>query len=228
VRFISHLRLEVLLLALLALLATAGVAAPAATRDVKPFSYSFVVASVTATGTFAINGATSTIHVHLTAPTKKLQMVWLGKHAPGSSNGSSGAQIRFTGEAVFTDPTMPSCNRTFPITSAGSHPLVAMILGNARDPVVTHPIFYAMVGRFPMITGYPSRDGVCGKVSKDWWETAHGSFPFPAIAKKKAFILRDHHPLEDLGDGESVEWSLEMHVRRVRFFPISCQKAKGC
>lgn len=215
-------------LALLALLASAGVAGSAATTDVTPFSYSFVVTSVTASGTFTSNGATATIHVHLTQPTKKIQMVWLGKHDGGSKNGSGGAQITFTGEAVFTDPGMPSCNKTFPITSAGSHPLVGIILGNARERVVTHPIFYALVGRFPMVTGFPGHDGVCGLVRKDWWETAHGSWPFPAIVKKKSFTLHDHKPLTDLGDGESVEWTLDMNVRKVRFIPISCRKAKGC
>lgn len=181
-----------------------------------------------ATGTFTINGATSEIKVHMTQPTKKIQMVWLGKHDGGSRNGSGSASITFTGEAVFTDPGMPSCNKTFPITSAGSHPFAGIILGNARDRVVTHPIFYAMVGRFPMVTGYPGSANKCGLVRKDWWETAHGSWPFPAIVKKKTFTLRDHRPLEDLGDGESVEWSLEMKVRKVRFIPISCAKAKGC
>jgi hypothetical protein len=227
-RVIPRSRLKVLLLALVVGLATAGAAAPAVGHDVKPFSYSFVVTSVTANGIFTINGATSTIHVHLTAPTKKIQLVWLGKHAAGSSNGCGSAQITFTGQASFVDPTLPSCNKTFPITSAGSSPGVGITLANARNRVVTHPTFYVLVGRFPMITGAPSTDGVCGRVRKDWWETAHGSFPFPAIVKKKAFVLRDARPLEDIGDGESVEWTLEMHVRKVRFIPISCKKAKGC
>lgn len=227
-RFIPHTRLKVLPLALLALLVTAGAAGSAATKDVKPFSYSFVVTSVTATGTYAINGATATIHVHLTKPTGKVQLVWLGKRDGGMKNGSGSSQITFVGEAVFTDPGMPSCNKTFPITSAGSHPFAGILLGYARERVVTHPIFYVMVGRFPMVTGYPAQDGVCGRVRKDWWETAHGSFPYPAIVKKKTFTLRDRQPLRDLGDGESVEWSLEMNVRKIRFIPISCQKAKGC
>ncbi len=227
-RFIPHIRLKVLLVALPVLLATAGAAGSAATKDVKPFSYSFVVTSVTATGTYTINGATSTIHVHLTKPTKKVQLVWRGKRDGGTKNGSGSSQITFVGEAAFTDPSMPSCNRTFPITSAGSHPFAGLLLGNARERVFTHPIIYVMVGRFPMVTGYPAHDGVCGRIRKDWWETAHGSFPYPAIVKKKGFTLRDRQPLRDLGDGESVEWSLEMKVRKVRYIPISCEVAKGC
>ncbi len=233
--FIPRLWLKVVPFALLAFLASAGIAGSAATRDVKPFTYIFIVKSVTATGTFttvnAETGATgtSTIRVHLDKPTKKIYLTWLGKRDGGMHNGSGSSGIKFVGEAVFKDSAKPSCNKTFPITSAGSHPFAGFILGYARERVVTHPTFAGMVGRFPMVTGYPAQpDGPCGRVRKDWWETAHGSFPFPAIVKKKNFALRGRQPKRDLGDGESVEWSLVMKVHKVRFIPISCKIAHGC
>ena len=226
-RFIPRIRF-IIPLALLALLASAGVAGSAATRDVKPFTYIFRVTSVTASGVYTINGATSTIHVHMTAPTKKIYLTWLGKHDGSMHNGAGASGIKFVGTAVFVDPSMPSCNKTFPITSAGLHPFASVILANARDRVVTHPTFYMMVSQFPMVSGYPASNGVCGKVRKDLAEDAHGSFRFPGIVKKRGFTLRDGQPTRDLGDGESIEWKLVTKVRKIRYIPISCAVAKGC
>jgi hypothetical protein len=228
-RFIRHFRLRVLSVALFVVLATAGVAAPAATKDVMPFSYTLAVTSVTATGTFTVRGATATIHVHMLKPPKPIVMTWLGRHDSGMLNGTAAAPFVFVGDAVFTDPTAPQCNKTFAITSSGSHPQALFALANARDPVVTHPGIYVKVGRFPMVVGAPAReDGTCGKIGKDWWETGHGRFAYPSIVKKKGFTVTETHPLEDLGDDESVEWSIQMKVRNIRYAPISCRIAKGC
>jgi hypothetical protein len=228
-RWIRHFRLRVLGVALFVVLATAGVAAPAATKDVMPFSYTLAVTSVTATGTFTVRGATAKIRVHLLKPPKPIVMTWRGRHDGGLFNGVGAAPLTFVGDAVFTDPSAPRCNKTFAITSAGSHPQVSFVLVNARDPVVTHPGIYVKVGRFPMVVGAPAQeDGQCGRIGKDWWESGHGRFAYPSIVKKKEFTVTETHPLENLEDEESVEWSIQMKVRSIRYVPISCKVAQGC
>ncbi len=225
-RFISHIRIKALALALFAVLVLAGVGASAATRDVKPFVYSFRVTSITVTGTFTVGDATTTTRTHLSTPTKKVYMTWRGKRDGGMHNGVGATAVVFVGDATYKTVANPSCTRTMNITSSGSQPTVGLVLGGARDRVVTHPSVFVRVGKFPFVTGYPARDGVCGKVAKDWWDVASHIYPF-RILKQNGFTLRSHYK-EAFDDGEAMEWTLQMTVRRVRFQPMSCQVAKGC
>ena len=72
-----------LALALLVSLAAAGIAAPAATKNLPLFQYVFDVRSVTLTGTYWTSGGTATTHIHLAKPTKKTSMIWFWKRGGG-------------------------------------------------------------------------------------------------------------------------------------------------
>lgn len=224
-RFIPHSRIKVFLLALVAVLATAGVAAPSATKDVQPFVYTFRVTSITVTGTFTFEDASTTTRIRLTKPSGKVSMVWRGKRDGGLHNGSGGTAVAFVGEATHTSND-PSCSRTLAVTSSSVTPLVSLGLGGARNRVVTNPTVFVRVGKFPLVTGYPARDGVCGKVKRDWWDVASRIHPF-RILKQKTFVFRKHYQ-EAFDDGEAINWTLEMTIRRIRFQPISCKAAGGC
>lgn len=224
-RFIPHSRIKVFLLALVVVLATAGVATPAATRDVQPFVYSFRVTSVTVTGTFTFEDASTTTRIRLTRPSGKVHMAWRGKRDGGLHNGVGATGVAFVGDATHTSND-PACSRTLTVTSASVNPSASLVLTNARGRVVRNPTVHVRVGKFPLVTGYPARNGVCGKVKRDWWDVASRTFPF-RILKQGGFTFRKHYQ-EAFDDGEAIDWTLEMKVKRIRFQPISCAEAKGC
>ena len=217
-----------LALALLVSLAAAGIAAPAATKDVPLFQYVFDVRSVTLTGTYWTSGGTATTRIHLAKPTKKISMIWFGKLGGGLRNGVGGAGISLVGEAVFKSPSDPSCNQTLKVASRATS--VFLSLGGARDPVVTRPTIYADVENIPMAFGYGAHDGVPCKVQvlQGMVDNAHHTFPLAVLAKK-SFTMSVRHPKEDLGDGESIAWSLQMTVRGYSYRPYKCAAGDyGC
>lgn len=216
-RFVPHIRIKVFLLALAAVLVTAGVAAPAATKDVQPFVYTFRVTAITVTGTFTFEDASTTTRIRLTRPSGKVNMTWRGKRDGGLHNGAGATAVAFVGDAVHTSGD-PACNRTLNITSSGATPLVSLVLTGARGRVVRNPTVFVRVGKFPLVTGYPARDGVCGKVAKDWWDVASQVYPY-RILKQRGFIFRKQHK-DAFDDGEAIEWTIQMTVRRIRFQPI--------
>ena len=114
-RFISHIRIRTLLLALVAALATAGMAASAATKDVQPFVYTFRVTSITVTGTFTVGDATTTTRTHLSTPTGKVYMTWRGKRDGGMHNGTGATTVAFVGDATHYTAADPSCTQTMQI-----------------------------------------------------------------------------------------------------------------
>lgn len=222
-RFIRHI-LKALPLVLIALLVTAGVAASAPTKNVQPFIYTFRITSITATGTFTAGDATTTTRIHLSAPTRKLHMTWRGRRDAGLNNGTGGTSVLFVGDATHTSASLPSCDRTMKVTSRGVTPLAFLALGGARDNV-TPPTVFVRVGKFPLVTGYPAQDGVCGKVARDWWDVASRIYPL-RILKQKGFTHRIHLRVSD--EGETMDWTLQMKIRRVGFRRMSCAVAKGC
>ncbi len=224
-RFIPHSRIKVFLIALVVVLATAGVAAPAATKDVQPFAYTYRVTSVTVTGTFTFEDASTTTRIHLTRPSRNVSMAWRGKRDGGLHNGVGATAVAFVGEATHTSND-PACNKTLSVTSKSVTPLVSMVLTNARGRVVTNPTVHVRVGKFPLVTGYPARNGVCGKVKRDWWDVASRTFPY-RILKQRSFVFTKQYK-ETFDDGEAIDWTLELKVKRIRFQPISCAEAKGC
>jgi hypothetical protein len=225
-RFIANSRIKVFLLALVVVLATAGVATPAATRDVQPFVYTFRVTSVTVTGTFTFEDASTTTRIRLTRPSRNVSMAWRGKRDGGQYNGVGATAVAFVGEAIHTSND-PACNQTLAVTSRSVTPVVSLVLGNARDRVVTNPTVHVRVGKFPLVTGYPARNGVCGRVKRDWWDVASRSFPFRILKQRGGFVFTKRYQ-EAFDDGEAIDWKLELKVKRIRFQPISCAEAKGC
>ena len=213
-------------LALAAALTTAGVASSAATKEVAPFSYTYRVTALTVAGTFTIGDATTTTRIRLRAPTRKVNMSWWGRRDGRLYNGVGAVVTPFVGSATHRSGD-PKCARTLNVTSAGSSPSVTVALTGARDRPVTNPTIYVRVGKFPLVTGYPvRRDGTCGKVAKDWWDTAKQVFPF-RILKKPGFTMRVHYR-EAFDDGEAIDWTVDMTVQRVRFRPIPCGPFGGC
>ena len=214
------------LIALAVLLSTGGVAFSAATRDVQPFLYTFRVTAITVTGTFTVGDASTTTRVHLTQPSGRVPMYWRGKRDGGIHNGVGATRVRFVGDASYTSPDA-RCNRNMSVTSAGANPLVLMVLTSARDRVVTRPTVYVRVGKFPLVTGYPTRrDGSCGEVAKDWWDVAKKVYPF-ALLNRSGYTMTVQNK-EAFDDGEAIEWTVEMTVRRIAFRRVSCAEAGGC
>ncbi|MDQ2980752.1 MAG: hypothetical protein M3R26_00290 [Actinomycetota bacterium] len=205
------------LVVLVALFAFVGAAFPAATNEVKPFSYFFRVKAVTVTGTFTKDDASTTTRIHLRKPSGPIRMRWLGSGPAGSQSGGASSYLAFDGDATYTSSD-PKCNRVLKVDSSGSHPIMLLALGGARDSV-TKPTIYVKVQKFPIVTGYPTRpDGTCGKVAKDWWDSASRIYPF-ALLKQKGFVMVVRYA-EKFDDGEAIDWTVRLTVQRISFHRI--------
>lgn len=222
----THLRTTILGLGLGAVLATAGAAASSSSKEVAPFSYTYRVTSLTVVGTFTMGDATTTTHIKYRTPSRSVNMSWWGRRDARLYNGVGAITTAFAGSATHTSGD-PKCARTLDVSSAGYSPSVALALTGARDHPVTNPTIYVRVGKFPLVTGYPVRpDGTCGKVARDWWDSAKQVFPF-RILKQSGFTMNVHYQ-EAFDDGEAIDWTMKMTVRRVRLRAIPCGPSGGC
>ncbi len=95
---------------------------------------------------------------------------------------------------------------------------------------MTHPAIDADVENLPMAFGSGAHDGAPCKVQvlQGMVDSAHHTFPLGVLAKK-TFTMRVSHPKDDLGDGESIAWSLQMTVRGYSYRPYKCAAGdSGC
>ena len=117
---------------------------------------------------------------------------------------------------------MPTCARTLKLDSSSP---VFLSLGGGRDPVVRHPTIVVSIQNFPFVIGNATRDGLCGKVEKSA-ESATKILPYSVLAKKSFTVVAEQHQV--LEDGEGLDWTLKLTLKRIAFRSISCAAAKGC
>jgi hypothetical protein len=170
---------------LLVLLVTGGYAAATTAKDVSPFTYKFQVASVTLNATFTLGSATATTELHLSSLPKQKTLSWWGKKNYSNANGSASTLLRLAGTATYAGLDQ-ACNVTVKLDSSRWHAIFASLLvGNARDPVVTHPTVTISAGRFPLATIYPRRGGSCENGALPWWEGGYAVQPLSVLHRAR-------------------------------------------
>ena len=214
-------RLAALAAAVTALVAV-GPAAPAATKDVAPFLYTFQVRSLTVEGkaTPHFPGATVAIRLHLARPSRIRSIAWRGKQNSDPNNGLGSAGVPLIGTMVFTDADDPTCSRTVNIKPS-DHEILSLLLANARDKVVTHPYLSVGVSGYPLELdnkgggsnppkcGYPFRDE--GGVTKNY---------ALSVLRKPALVL-NVAKLQRIPDVGTIAWTVKMTVKRIKYKPLS-------
>lgn len=210
---------------LLVLLSTAGYAAAATAKDVHPFAYTFRITSVTVTATFTHGASKVSTNLHLEAPPKQHTLTWLG---PENSNaypsGSVGTLVTLAGEAVYTSPDS-TCAKTLKIHW---HP-IPVGFSTSGGPI------YVSVTKFPLAIAIPGPDsgtpfnpevGRCGKPKVHWFDNANGFLPL-SVLRRPGFTASDHRK-QRLEDQESIDWTLQVKVQRIRYKALSCAKLPTC
>jgi hypothetical protein len=216
-----------LLIAVVLALVLSGSTAAGVAKDVPPFIYTFQVRAVQVHAVFAQGGATATTDWHLASLPKRKSLSWWGKKNYSNANGAVSALLRLTGTATYAG--LPgTCNTTVTLDSTRwKYPIFAsMIVGNARDAVVTHPTLGIGVGRFPLATIYPARGGACENGALPWWDGANGSLPLGTV--RKASFSFSAHSSKNIEDGATVDWTVKLSVRRIAYRAIDCSHSQLC
>lgn len=215
------------LFALVALVFVVSCTAGASAKNSQPFAYTFRISAVTVTATFTHGDSTVRTQLHLEAPSQQRTLIWLGPKAPNSNtNGVGPSRISLVGKATYTSPD-PSCTQELDVRSSRSRPILAVLFFFGTR-------LHVKVHKFPLATARPGRDGTpsdpsldgCGKPVVDWYDNANAYFP-PSVFQKPSFTATAHLN-EKFEDGEAVDWTLRMTVKRVRYRPIDCASAPGC
>lgn len=216
-----------LFVALVLFLAMSGSTAASVADDVRPFIYTFQVRVVQVHAVFTQGAATATTDWHLASLPKRKSLSWWGKKNYSNANGAVSAVLRLAGTATYAG--LPgACNTTVALDSTRwRYPIFAsLIVGNARNAVVTHPTLGVGVGRFPLATIYPARGGACENGALTWWDGSTGSLPLSAV-RKSSFSFNAHDS-KNIEDGATVEWTVKMSVRRVAYRLIDCSHSQLC
>ena len=216
-----------LLTAVVLALVLSGSTAASTTKDVVPFIYTFQVTSVDVHAVFAQGAATATTDWHLASLPRRKSLSWWGKKNYSNANGAVSTLLRLAGTATYAG-LAATCNTTVTLDSTRwKYPIFAsMIVGNARDAVVTHPTLGIGVGRFPLATIYPARGGACENGALPWWDGANGSLPLDTV-RKTSFSFNAHGS-KNIEDGATVDWTVKMRVRRVAYRVIDCSHSQLC
>jgi hypothetical protein len=213
--------------ALVLLLLSGGSTAASVATDVHPFIYTFQVTSVEMHATFTKGTATATTELHLSSVPRRKSLSWWGKKNYSNANGEASAVLHLTGSATYAG-FEGECNTTVQFeTSRWKQPIFAGLgLASARDPVVTHPTLSVAAGRFPLATIYPRRGGACENGALPWWEggTAVRSL---SVLRKPSFSFTARYS-KSIEDGATLDWTVQMTVRKIQYRSIDCSHTQLC
>lgn len=216
-----------LLVAFAVALAVSGSSAASVAKDVRPFIYTFQVTSVQMHAVFTQGAGTATTDWHLSALPRRKSLSWWGKKNYSNANGAVSAVLHLAGTATYSG-LAAACNTTVALESSRfRQPIFAgLIVGNARDPVVTHPTLGVDAGRFPLATIYPRSGGACENGALPWWEGSAANLPLGVVHKGSFAITM--HDSKSIEGGASLEWTIKMTVRRLAYRLIDCSHSQLC
>jgi len=222
-----------MLVAVLLVAAPSAVAKPE--QPIAPFVYEFRVVGFSATATLTYATTSATIKYRLLKPSIARTVAYLPR---------SGSRIRFAApivdvvaQATYTSPD-PSCTgRTIQYRPAGNK-IVQVYVG--LDPLSgTVRRVKSEVTRIPLAIPFPGQDGVgtegleplprCGRPEMGhWYQDMEGFAPVRLLSRPRVTISgRDSTQFTDEGI-ESIEWSLDVTLQRLKYRPIDCAKHPGC
>ena len=216
------------------LVPSAGNAASVAPTAAKPFKYTYRVIALEVDAEYRAAGSTATTHLRLDGPSKERWISWFGpKPKGGVPTQVSVAVLYLTGQASYSSPD-PSCASKFTYKSSSSHPVRSVLLVDTvtsknlriRVDVGDFPIARALRGQDSgsAYSGYSNR---CGKAEVRWYDTATAIVPASVMTKPRFVVVANRH--EKFGeDNESIDWTLKMTVKRLRYHLIDCPTEPGC
>ena len=91
------------------------------------------------------------------------------------------------------------------------------------------------VGDFPIARALTGQDsgsafsGVgnrCGKAEVRWYDSGKATVPMSVLTKPQFVVVASRH--EKLEDGEAIDWTLKLTVKRLRYHRIDCATESGC
>ena len=209
---------------------------PAAAGNVKgpPFKYVFKVTALDVDGTYTAHGSTASSHLHLDGSSKKKWISWFGpKPTLGPGTLISTAALYLTGQASYSSPDQ-SCASKFTYKSSRSHPVRAVFV---LDTFTFKDLRIRVdVEKFPIARALPGQDSGgafsgtgdrCGKAEVRWFDTAHAIVPASVLTNAQfAVVASRHETFED--DGEAIDWTMKLTVKRLRYHLINCATESGC
>jgi hypothetical protein len=215
------------LVAVVLALVLSGSTAASVAKDVRPFIYTFQVTSVQVHADFTLGDEKATTDWHLSAPPKRKSLSWWGKKNYSNANGAVSAVLHLAGTATYSG-FEPACNTTVAIDSARfKQPMFfSLIVGNARNPVVTHPTLGVSAGRFPFATIYPRHGGGCENGALPWWDGATADLPLATV--RKASFSVSTHDSKAIEDGSTIAWTVKVTARRIAYRFIDCSHSQLC
>jgi hypothetical protein len=221
-------------LGLVLLLALAPGAGSQSAKDVPPFAYTFRITSITINGTFTHGTESATTTLHLAQPAKQRTLSWWGKHGVGGGmyNGDAGTRVYLDGTVTYSGLD-PVCSGTVSVAMPRSYSVVAGIyLGDARDPVVTHPTIRLELSKFAIADIYPGANGQC-RNALTFYQDAQDVKPLSILQAPGITFHANHQESFDddaFTDGMKTQfgWTLTMNVRKIRYFPIDCSHTQNC
>jgi hypothetical protein len=222
--------------AVLLLVAPAGNAAETAAGVTKPFKYTYRITDLTVNAEYKTYGSKATSVLRLDEPSKLKWISWFGPDAKGRAGTYlSVAALYLTGEARYSSPD-PSCASHLQYKTSKSHPVTATVQLYRFNPLRLRVV----VRKFPVARAYVGRDSGpetsgeddrCGTADMGLYETAQ-QFVFPEALKKPSFVLTDSlrtsWPTDFIPGEDSIDWTLKMTVKRVRYHLIDCATEPGC
>jgi len=196
-----------------ALVAASAVASTEIKRP-KSFTYTFRITAVTLDATFTTGKAKAHTTLHIDAPSRPRTLTWVTGQRPNNTNGIGPTTVTLEGQAVYSSSD-PTCTRTRPFHS--KHPTPVAIFA-FTDPATLY------VQKFPLAVAHPGADGgptwaqygKCGMPVFDWFEIANIKIPVSAFSRPSFTATASRHS-PNLGDGEGLDWTLEVKVKRISY-----------
>ena len=225
----------VALLAALALSAASASAEPAGVSAAQPFKYSFRIAKLDVTATLTYGQSKVVSRGRLDAPSNERLLSWLGPKPTlrARPRTIAVAALNLVGKADYSSPDT-SCSSTLPYRSSPTHPVKASL--HLDSVTWREPRIRVDLSKFPLgaPTGgkdagtqdtYPNK---CGKAEVGWWDTAEGVVPLSVLSRPSfTFTAHRKERFEDPGI-ESIDWTVAMTVKRVKYHAINCATEPGC
>jgi hypothetical protein len=219
-------------LATLVLAEATGYAAGKATGT-PPFRYVFQITALDVDATLTAGTAKTDVRLRLDVPSRKKWLSWYGDKPLVPPALMADAALQMRGEAAYSSPDA-TCAQTLEYRPSPSRPVRGDLwIGQQRSH---GPLgLYLQVRKFPLAIPVPGQDaGIdsaerCGKPLVRWYDTANGTLPLRVFSRPSfTFVAHRKERFDEGGGIDSIEWTLKMTVKRLRYQRIDCRTEPGC
>ena len=198
-----------------------------------PFRYVFRITALDVTATLTAGNAKTDVRLRLDGPSRKKRLSWYGDKPLLPPALMADAAMHLHGEATYSSPD-PTCAQTLDYRPSPSHPVRSDLWIGQQ---ISHgPLrLYVAVRKFPLAIPVPGQDaGIesserCGKPQVRWYDDADGTLPLRVFSKPSfTFVAHRKERFDEGGGIDSIDWTLRMTVKRLRYQRIDCRREPGC